>query len=73
METLSPAEASPIAGVPVAQLLRWAYERVGPKNVGTKHKPRYREMDVKAWRASHTDSGKRLEAQALSDARMGGF
>jgi hypothetical protein len=48
---LTPDEAAPIVGVPAAQLKRWAWDRVGPKNSGTRHKPKYREEDLRAWKA----------------------
>lgn len=50
MTLLSPAEAAPIAGVPPVQLERWAWLDVGPRNVGTRGKPRYRAEDIEAWR-----------------------
>lgn len=50
MTLLSPAEAAPIAGVPVVQLERWAWLEVGPRNSGTRSRPRYRREDVEAWR-----------------------
>lgn len=61
MDNLSPAQAAELAGAPVAQLLRWAwddwdryskkpYGKIGPRNVGTRHKPMFREADVIAWR-----------------------
>lgn len=64
MDNLSPQEAAHIAGAPVAQLLRWAWDdwdryskrpfgKIGPRNVGTRHKPMYREDDVIAWRKAH--------------------
>lgn len=46
---LTPEEAAPILGVPAAQLARWAWDRVGPKNSGTRYKPRYREEDLREW------------------------
>lgn len=46
---LTPEEAALILGVPAAQLKRWAWDRVGPKNSGTKWKPRYQEADLRAW------------------------
>jgi hypothetical protein len=49
-ELLTPAEASPIAGVPAVQLMRWAWLRVGPRNSGTKFKPRYHADDLREWR-----------------------
>lgn len=27
--------------------------QIGPRNTGTRHKPRYRELDVLAWRAKY--------------------
>lgn len=46
---LDPDEAAPIAGVPALQLRRWAYLGVGPRNSGTKWRPKYLEEDVIAW------------------------
>lgn len=52
MAVLTVEQAAPIAGVPAAQLIRWAYDRSGgPRNIGTRHKPRYDEDDVREWRA----------------------
>lgn len=64
MESLTPSEAAAHAGVPAAQLVRWAWEdwdvyarrpsgQVGPRNCGTRGKPRWREEDVLAWRAKY--------------------
>lgn len=64
MESLSPTEASAHAGVPAAQLVRWAWEdwdvyqrrpsgQVGPRNCGTRSKPRWRTEDVVKWRAKY--------------------
>ncbi len=64
MDNLSPQEAALIAGAPAAQLLRWAWDdwdrfakrpfgKIGPRNVGTRHKPKFREDDVRAWRKAH--------------------
>lgn len=47
--SLSPEEASEIIGVPAIQLERWAYLKQGPKNIGTKWKPRYDEDDLREW------------------------
>lgn len=47
--TLTPEEASPIAGVPVAQLKRWSWDRVGPRNSGTRYKPLYEREDILEW------------------------
>lgn len=49
-ELLTPSQAAPIAGVPAVQLVRWAYLQVGPRNSGTKNKPKFREVDLKEWR-----------------------
>jgi hypothetical protein len=49
MDLLSPDEAAPIVGAPVAQLLRWAWLEVGPKNSGTRWKPKYDEDDLRGW------------------------
>lgn len=49
-DLLTPPKASLIAGVPVVQLLRWAYLRVGPPNRGTQNKPLYDEDDLRTWR-----------------------
>lgn len=48
---LTPSQASPVVGVPVVQLLRWAVLGQGPRNSGTKHKPMYAEEDLMAWKA----------------------
>ncbi len=64
MDSLTPAEAAALAGVPTAQLVRWAWEdwdvyqrraagQVGPRNCGTRSKPLYREADVTTWRARY--------------------
>jgi hypothetical protein len=64
VDTLTPAEAANVGGVPTAQLLRWAWEdwdvyekraggRIGPRNVGTRRKPLYLERDVRQWRDGH--------------------
>lgn len=64
MDSLTPSEAAAHAGVPAAQLLRWAWEdwdvvgrrasgQVGPRNSGTRGKPLYRQSDVVAWRAKY--------------------
>lgn len=47
---LTPEEAAPLVGVPAAQLKRWAWDRVGPKNSGTRYKPRYHEEDLREWK-----------------------
>ncbi len=71
METLTPTEAAELAGVPVAQLMRWAwddwdvYEKramglSGPKSTGTRGKPVWRRADVIKWRRKYqggTDAG----------------
>lgn len=46
---MTPEEAARIIGVPAVQLRRWAWERVGPRNVGTRSKPRYEEEDLSEW------------------------
>ncbi len=48
---LSPEEAAQIVGAPAAQLKRWAWDRVGPKNSGTRYKPKYSEEDLREWLA----------------------
>lgn len=50
-DLLTPGEAAAYAGVPVAQLLRWAIEGVGPRNAGTRRKPRYERDRLKQWLA----------------------
>lgn len=61
---LTPDQAAPIAGVPSYQLMLWAYDdwdvhakrasgKHGPRNIGTRHKPRYDEDDVREWRHKH--------------------
>lgn len=78
MESLTPAEAAELAGVPAAQLVRWAwedwdaYERrpsctVGPRNVGTRHKPMWRRDDVLKWRARYAHGG--LDTKSSAGAR----
>lgn len=68
VDSLSPTEASAQAGVPTAQLLRWAWEdwdvyqrrpsgQIGPRNSGTRHKPLYRVEDVVAWRRRYETPG----------------
>lgn len=47
--SLSPEEAGEILGIPAVQLERWAFLKQGPKNVGTKYKPRYDEKDLEEW------------------------
>lgn len=72
METLTAAEAAEIAGAPAAQLLRWAWDdwdsgqrrasgQVGPRNVGTRWKPRYRAADVVAWRSKYQGESRAVE------------
>lgn len=48
-DPLTPEEASPLVGVPVAQLYRWAWLRVGPENCGTRLRPRYTEEALTEW------------------------
>lgn len=57
---LKPDEASLRIGVPVAQLLRWAWIRQGPKNSGTRTKPLYDEGDLERWLAVRSHPGERL-------------
>lgn len=52
MDLLTPDEAAPIVGVPAVQLARWSFLGLGPKNSGTKWKPKYTEEDLTAWRES---------------------
>ncbi len=47
--SLSPEEAGEILGVPAVQLERWAYLGDGPKNIGTKWKPRFDEEGIEEW------------------------
>ncbi len=47
-------EASEAIGVPVAQLLRWAYLRCGPPNLGTRSKPKYNVHDLNEWSDGRT-------------------
>lgn len=49
-DLLTPELAADIAGVPAHQLRTWAYDKVGPKNVGTRHRPLYRAEDVEVWK-----------------------
>lgn len=54
-------EAAPFIGVPETQLRRWAWLGTGPKNSGTRWKPKYLHEDLIEWRdAQHKHSGKRL-------------
>lgn len=48
-DPLTPEAAADIAGVPAAQLRAWAYDRVGPRNVGSRHRPLYRVEDIQGW------------------------
>ncbi len=68
VDSLTPAEAAAVAGVPAAQLVRWAWEdwdvyakrasgQVGPRNCGTRSKPLWREADVVAWRRKYATQG----------------
>lgn len=43
-------EAAELAGVPPEQLKRWAWTGNGPKNSGSKLKPRYAIEDVREWK-----------------------
>lgn len=43
--------AAEIAGVPAAQLKLWAWDRVGPRNIGTRTKPMYDQRDLEEWKA----------------------
>lgn len=47
---LTPDEAAPHAGVPAEQLRRWAGWGVGPRNSGSRGRPKYREEDLREWR-----------------------
>ncbi len=49
-DLLTPTQASEIIGVPVVQLLRWAYLGQGPKHLGTKYKPVYGEDELRRWK-----------------------
>lgn len=55
MDALTPTEAAGIAGVPAAQLARWAWIGQGPRNIGTQRKPLYLEADVRKWRLAHEE------------------
>lgn len=73
-DVLTPDQASIIAGVPAEQLRRWAWDRVGPRNIGTRYTPKYSEEDVIAWRsAKDNHPGERLASKTLPNARMGGL
>lgn len=48
-DPLTVDDAAALIGVPVHQLLLWAWQRVGPRHVGTRVKPRYREEDLQRW------------------------
>jgi hypothetical protein len=65
-DLLTPAEASPIAGVPAVQLVRWAWLRVGPRNSGTRHRPKYHADDLREWREAYDvmlDQMRKLHAE----------
>ncbi len=47
---LGPEQAAILAGAPAEQLKRWAWLSVGPRNSGTKYKPKYLQEDIEAWR-----------------------
>lgn len=49
-DALTPQQASIIAGVPAGQLIRWAWESVGPRNVGTRRRPRFEQGEIERWR-----------------------
>ena len=56
---LLPLEAAAeIVGVPAVQLKLWAWDRVGPRNVGTRTKPLYDQRDLEEWKA---DAKRRTE------------
>lgn len=48
-DPLTPDEAARIVGVPTHQLRAWAWDRVGPRHVGTRLKPLYHEQDLREW------------------------
>ncbi len=48
-DPLTPDDAAAVIGVPAYQLRTWAYDRVGPVNVGTRWRPMYRERDLREW------------------------
>lgn len=82
MDSLSPTEAAAHAGVPAAQLVRWAWEdwdvvgrrasgQVGPRNCGTRHRPLYREADVVAWRAKYQGESDAVRSGVAVEGRIG--
>lgn len=50
MTLLTTTEAAVLAGVPAVQLERWAWVEVGPRNLGTRSRPKYRAEDIETWR-----------------------
>ena len=56
MDLLPLEAAAEVAGVPAAQLKLWAWDRVGPRNVGTRTKPLYDQRDLEEWKKSHVET-----------------
>ncbi len=54
-DLLTPEQAAELAGVPAHQLRAWAYDKVGPRNLGSRHRPMYRAEDVTRWRAERAE------------------
>jgi hypothetical protein len=49
MKEYSLAQAAILIGVPPMVLATWAFARTGPKNVGTRMRPRYKHADLDEW------------------------
>ncbi len=61
-DLLTPEQACELAGVPAHQLRAWAYDKVGPRNLGSRHRPMYRAEDVEVWikARSYLEPGRQL-------------
>jgi hypothetical protein len=55
-DALSLTEAAAFLGVPEHQLKLWAWDRAGPRNLGSRTKPLYDEADLQEWRNGHASS-----------------
>ncbi len=71
-DPLTPDDAAAVVGVPAYQLRTWAYDKVGPVNVGTRWRPMYRERDLREWArvrsGAHGEAGDADTAPARSNA-----
>lgn len=50
------ADAARLLGVPEHQLKLWAWDRRGPRNLGTRTKPLYDEADLQEWKRERTQA-----------------